>query len=338
MKNLVQLMIASCLLSASHGHAQSLELVIGTDRGAADDPVVVPVTVDDSSGIIGAAFMISFDTSALSASVTSDFFEPFLLQLEDAESLDDADNFGEIDNVQYDSPIVANLIPGEGLAVSGIRLEPADGSNTTLFHIAFSKLDEETDGSFPVVIAPLSIMNVNAGYPAEGMTVPALVGLDGEDYPALLPTSEFPGASTPGEVNFFSIWNDMDGNGLPDSWEQVHFGAAGIVNSSTDSDGDELRELVEYFLGTNPNIPDSPDTIALQLDAGSYNLFFPMRDFHDITYQVQWSTDANVWNDAGTSLLSRPDLGSGPEWTLAQAVISPGSEQATMLTRIVLQD
>ncbi len=336
MKKLLQLALASTLIPASSSLAQSIELVIGSDRGASDDPVVVPVTVDDSSGIIGASFLVSFDTAALDVMVSSDFFAPFIEQLEDAENMDDMDNFGDVGGVQYNSPIVTTAIPGEGMAVSGIRLEPADGSNTTLFHLAFTKKDETSDGTFPVSIEPLTIMDVDAGYPVEGLDIPALVGLDGSDYPVLLSPEDFPEAVTPGEVDFLAVWIDSDDDGIPDPWELFYFESLETAHASSDIDGDELRDLVEYLLGTNPEIQDGPTTFKLQLDAGNFDFFFPLRDLHDIDYQVQWSTDANVWNTANVSLMPRPDIGTGADWTYAQASITPGGEQSTILARLVL--
>ena len=44
---------------------------------------------------------------------------------------------------------------------------------------------------------------------------------------------------------------DTDGNGLPDSWEQLYFGHLG-VNPSADADGDGLTNLQEYQAGTSP--------------------------------------------------------------------------------------
>jgi hypothetical protein len=44
---------------------------------------------------------------------------------------------------------------------------------------------------------------------------------------------------------------DADGNGLPDDWENLHFGVTG-VNPSADADGDGILNRSEYVAGTNP--------------------------------------------------------------------------------------
>ena len=45
--------------------------------------------------------------------------------------------------------------------------------------------------------------------------------------------------------------DDVDGNGLPDSWETQHFGSTG-ANPVADSDGDGTTNMMEFLAGTNP--------------------------------------------------------------------------------------
>ena len=68
---------------------------------------------------------------------------------------------------------------------------------------------------------------------------------------------------------------DSDGDGLDDSWEQLHFGNLDATPNG-DPDGDGLTNAAEQALGTNPNISDglrpeltteSPDRIRLQWPA-----------------------------------------------------------------------
>ena len=45
---------------------------------------------------------------------------------------------------------------------------------------------------------------------------------------------------------------DGDGNGLPDNWERIYFGGAGVVTAGGDFDGDGMTNRAEYLAGTDP--------------------------------------------------------------------------------------
>jgi hypothetical protein len=49
---------------------------------------------------------------------------------------------------------------------------------------------------------------------------------------------------------------DTDGDGIPDRWEQLYFGAATGTDPNGDPDGDGRNNLQEYLAGTHPLIPD----------------------------------------------------------------------------------
>ena len=50
---------------------------------------------------------------------------------------------------------------------------------------------------------------------------------------------------------------DTDSDGLPDWWEQEHFGCTTCAIPTADSDSDGLTNLEEYVIGTNPTNPDT---------------------------------------------------------------------------------
>ena len=67
---------------------------------------------------------------------------------------------------------------------------------------------------------------------------------------------------------------DSDGNGLPDAWEQQHFGHLG-VDPNDDPDGDGATNLREYQRDTDPNHYDvapsfvlSPDQLTVVVSPG----------------------------------------------------------------------
>ena len=51
--------------------------------------------------------------------------------------------------------------------------------------------------------------------------------------------------------------DDQDGDGLPDAWEILHFGATTNASAATDADGDGFPDADEYLAGTDPNTPGS---------------------------------------------------------------------------------
>lgn len=57
------------------------------------------------------------------------------------------------------------------------------------------------------------------------------------------------------------LTEDADFNGLPDVWEVFHYGAIG-VDEQADSDQDNLSNILEFYLGTNPRLADE-DLIAI---------------------------------------------------------------------------
>ena len=58
---------------------------------------------------------------------------------------------------------------------------------------------------------------------------------------------------------------DSDGNGLPDAWEQQHFGHLG-VDPNDDPDGDGATNLREYQRDTDPNHYDAAPSLVLSPD------------------------------------------------------------------------
>jgi hypothetical protein len=61
---------------------------------------------------------------------------------------------------------------------------------------------------------------------------------------------------------------DLDGDGIPDAWETVHFGGTGMASGSTDSDGDGASDLEEFLAGTDPKDPASKLAISAVAQTG----------------------------------------------------------------------
>ena len=67
---------------------------------------------------------------------------------------------------------------------------------------------------------------------------------------------------------------DTDGDGLPDSWEDEHFGNL-TATATADSDGDGTTNLMEYLAGTNPSSAASVFSPTSHLADGNLVLTVP---------------------------------------------------------------
>jgi hypothetical protein len=65
-----------------------------------------------------------------------------------------------------------------------------------------------------------------------------------------------PGLTRCTSYSFAYGTNDEDGNGLPDSWETLFFGATG-QDPAGDDDGDGLTNAQEASVGSAPSLPNS---------------------------------------------------------------------------------
>lgn len=105
------------------------------------------------------------------------------------------------------------------------------------------------------------------------------------------------------------------------AWLGVHSISASQPDDDPDCDG--LGHLVEYFLGTDPNVPslDKVPTATMETlnpgsgDADYYVLTFQHNlNAEDVTFLVQESTDLSLWNTGDTpAMVDSTPLGSALE-------------------------
>lgn len=199
------------LLLSSQAFAKSIDI---TDAEVwQGDEAPVEIIVDDPSGIAGAAFTISYDSTNLD-----------LLKIEISESFFDL--------------MVMNPDVESGTAIAAGRPLPHEGSTPQpMFNLSFGLKPGANPGQYPISIIPTIINDEGNGYPPEGAPVDPLIGaklnvdLD-EAFPVLLSADETDklGSST---INFkpspqdgdytFSLeagyFNWVDVITVPDGWK-----------------------------------------------------------------------------------------------------------------------
>ncbi len=109
-------------------------------------------------------------------------------------------------------------------------------------------------------------------------------------------TVNFDGTSVSGGEQWYSLLisgpgGDVDGDGMPNSWELQYFGNATNAVASADSDGDGVDNLSEYITGYSPIDPDSVFKVILSglSEAGSVPYIMTWNPVAGRIYDVSWS-------------------------------------------------
>jgi len=88
---------------------------------------------------------------------------------------------------------------------------------------------------------------------------------------------------------------DSDNDGLPDWWESLYFTNSTIASPFGDDDSDQLGNLVEYQIGSNPKLPDSDnDGIQDGIEYYSYGTNPGTNDTDGDGIFDKWEQDNNL--------------------------------------------
>ena len=304
-------------------NAPAAEIVVAMTEGAEDQTIPVPVTATNATGIVAAAFSVVFDTNALAVEVTTTVFGTFAEQFAESAAINPRETSAVIDGVTSLRPFRV-AAQSNGVSIAGVRRLPATNAESTLLTLKVSLRPGAAPGLYPINVQATTLHLAAAGYDSGGEEIDLLIGRDrvAGAYPVLLAAEGASMHLVPGYVNFGTANPDVDGDGLPDVWEQEHFENLDIGNAETDTDGDGLKDILEYFMGADPNRAESEFVIRGQLASGEFKMLFPMRTGHGLNFTIDWSSDLVTWSSSDIILTPRPELGTGADWSIYEASVS----------------
>jgi len=99
-------------------------------------------------------------------------------------------------------------------------------------------------------------------------------------------------------------------------WRQTHFGNPANTGNGADTfdfDKDDLPNLIEYALGTNPTLASSSALPVVGQSGGRLTLRFTPQVVSGLNYTIQTSSDLSVWSTV--SVLSGLTAGTQHTWT-----------------------
>lgn len=102
---------------------------------------------------------------------------------------------------------------------------------------------------------------------------------------------------------------DLNGDGLPDDWQQLNFGKL-RPGPNDDTDGDGATNLEEFLAGTDPTDPAS--VLRTQISAREQGLYIQWNTVAGNYYQLQVTADFSTWTNIGTPRFANSTTDSLP--------------------------
>ena len=278
----ISMCLVLCMMSASQAYTLTLET---TSDGTAlktnfnqGDELYLNIVLDDAS-IAGCAFTLNYPSDVLTAPATDENGVPTVLDTITSLfpfSYNGGDTHRENSSDQGKIYFAgAEIDTGNG----GTKYT---GGETVLFTVKFTVKHAATLGTAQFELVQTELFNPAAGWGndvdddgvldvADGdtkATAPVLVGaLDNQDANFNDLTQAFPillndAALATADFTIDGDENDIDNDGILDTWEITHFGDLGTADETTDYDHDGYLDIYEEENGTDPKVQDAPYVYA----------------------------------------------------------------------------
>jgi hypothetical protein len=257
-KHIISILVTVLFFSSLVYAEPSIELVPGTANE--NNETDIAVRLKNHTGYTeqlkasGTAFTLEFSDGVTIAEVTSPFFDTFVNQFNAVPDGPEPGSYTVPDG--FPAPIVTNDDGITKTMVAAARCTPTSESNDLMI----IKVIATKNGT--VTLKPTVLNNPSAGY-TEDTKIDVLVGSDSnkgptdpDAYPVLIGSDM---AAILTNVGPYSGGDDIDNDGLPDSWEKQYFDTIDVTNGTTDYDHDGYSDAQEHVNNTDP---------TLQNDAG----------------------------------------------------------------------
>ncbi|MCE5263776.1 MAG: hypothetical protein LLG97_09610, partial [Deltaproteobacteria bacterium] len=156
---LIALAAALCLI-VGPATATAKTLTAGTNSGAINATVSIPITIDDPSGVGGIAFTLTYDTAVLEFAGLEKVGKEIDEGSKASYTTDELKNdlFYQVNDEKVGNPAVAT----GRVMVAAATAQALTGTNLALFNAKF--LIKGGNGTYPIGVVKTIVQNASAGY------------------------------------------------------------------------------------------------------------------------------------------------------------------------------
>ncbi|MBT8037804.1 MAG: cadherin-like domain-containing protein [Verrucomicrobiae bacterium] len=143
----------------------------------------------------------------------------------------------------------------------------------------------------------------------------------------------------PTTVTFDVTSDDADGDGLPDTWENTHFGGSGSYDDTDDPDADQIPNWMEYAVNSDPNDSVASAFVMTEIEVSEEPYlkidYEQLKGASGYTYQLEYSTNLEAWSSAAGAFVDMGTTsGAGDYDTASFRLSEPLSTHSKQFVRL----